>query len=124
MPKAFPKSETIAWKVVKDEASLIECEFCQARPFLLESSSPTDAPSPPPRYQTDEQRQRYTLPLIHSPKIIESLVSIQLNPTTGKIVKLEDRWDNKPLPQSGVTKTFREMNGKYFTPTMVSVPKQ
>lgn len=26
MPKAFPVSETLAWKVVKDEPKLIECE--------------------------------------------------------------------------------------------------
>jgi hypothetical protein len=77
---------------------------------------------PPDRI--DEQRQRYTLPLVHSTKIIESLVCITLNPTTGKIVRLEDRWDGKPLPQTGMTKTFRELNGKYFTPTLVSVPKE
>ncbi|ORY74789.1 hypothetical protein BCR35DRAFT_281121 [Leucosporidium creatinivorum] len=96
MPKALPKSETIAWKVTKDEPSLIEYE----------------------------QRQRYTLPLIHSPKVVESLVHIELNPSTGKILRLEDRWDGKPIPSGGITKTFRELNGKYFTPTMVSVPKE
>lgn len=53
---------------------------------------------------------------------MRSLVHVQLN-SEGKITRLEDRWDNKPLPQGAIAKTFRGLNGHYVTPTLVSVPK-
>lgn len=75
-------------------------------------------------YQLDEQRQKYTLPLVHTIKEMASLVHIELDPATGKITKLEDRWDNKSLSNvSGITKKLRDFNGSYFTPALVSVPK-
>ncbi|KAK4052595.1 hypothetical protein OIO90_004223 [Microbotryomycetes sp. JL221] len=95
MPKAFPKSETLAWKVTRNEPSLIEYE----------------------------QRQKYTIAGIKTTKEMLSLVHIELG-QDGKITKLEDRWNGNPLPQGSIAKTLRNFNAQYFVPTFVSVPKE
>lgn len=56
-------------------------------------------------------------------KEMASLIRIELN-DEGKIVRLEDRWDAKPLPSGGLAKSFRGLNGKFIVPTLISVPKE
>ncbi|KDE08155.1 hypothetical protein MVLG_01636 [Microbotryum lychnidis-dioicae p1A1 Lamole] len=90
----FKSSETLAWKVTKNEPPILQYE----------------------------QRQRYVLPVTGQEKIINSLVDIELD-RDDKIVKLEDRWDGKPLPQGRVAKALRDFSATYIVPTMVNVDK-
>jgi hypothetical protein len=75
-----------------------------------------------PLHPFSEQLQRYTLALVGTVKDMRSLIHVELN-SEGKITRLEDRWDNKPLPQGSIAKTFRGLNGQYITPAIVTVPK-
>jgi hypothetical protein len=63
MPKAFPKSETLSYKVVTSEPNLIEYE----------------------------QTQLYTVALTGFKKEMKSLVHIELD-DQDKVKKFEDRW--------------------------------
>ncbi|KAK4046345.1 hypothetical protein OIV83_006126 [Microbotryomycetes sp. JL201] len=95
MPKAFPESKTLAWKVTKNEESVIEYE----------------------------QRQLYTIAGIKTTKEMASLVHIEVGPDN-KITRLEDRWNGNPLPVNAIAKKLREFNASYFVPAIVSVPKE
>ncbi|KAM0753778.1 hypothetical protein T439DRAFT_322669 [Meredithblackwellia eburnea MCA 4105] len=94
MPKAFPESETLAWKVTKSEPGLIEYE----------------------------QRQRYVIALVKSEKIMSSLVHIELD-NEDYIVRFEDRWDGKVLTTGGIGGALKGLNAKIM-PSLVSVPKE
>ncbi|SCV74482.1 BQ2448_8121 [Microbotryum intermedium] len=90
----FESSETLAWKVTKNEPPILEYEL----------------------------RQRYVLPVTGQEKIMTSLVHIELD-RNDKIVKLEDRWDGKPLPQGRVAKAMSDFSATYIVPALVNVDK-
>ncbi|SCV72891.1 BQ2448_20 [Microbotryum intermedium] len=89
----FESSETLAWKVTKNEPPILEYEL----------------------------RQRYVLPVTGQEKIMTSLVHIELD-RNDKIVKLEDRWDGKPLP-GRVAKAMSDFSATYIVPALVNVDK-
>ncbi|KAL8276737.1 hypothetical protein RQP46_010846 [Phenoliferia psychrophenolica] len=93
MPAAFPASETLAWKVVKSEPGLIEFEL----------------------------RQKYTVALIKTTKVMSSLVHIELD-SDEFVTRFEDRWDAKPLSTGGIATMLRGLNAKTM-PFLISVPK-
>ncbi|KAI5481333.1 hypothetical protein MNV49_004955 [Pseudohyphozyma bogoriensis] len=94
MPKAFPKSETLAWKVTKSEPGLLEYE----------------------------QRQKYTFAGIGTTKEVPSLVHIELD-SEDYITRFEDRWNGKPIPAGTIAKGLRNFNAETL-PHLVSVPKE
>ncbi|KDE08161.1 hypothetical protein MVLG_01641 [Microbotryum lychnidis-dioicae p1A1 Lamole] len=94
MPKAFPQSETLSWKVLKNEPGLIEYE----------------------------QVQKYTVAGIHTVKEMKSLVHIELDPTDNKITRFEDRWNGKEMKSGWLGSKLRSFNGR-FMPSLISVPK-
>ncbi|KAI9151426.1 hypothetical protein HJFPF1_08628 [Paramyrothecium foliicola] len=89
IPKLFSKSETLATEVV----------------------SSTD----------DElvwkQRQRYTFAGIHTPKSVDSLVSLKLENQQGdeKVVYHKDMWNEKDYSHEGFGALFKKLNGDYLT---------
>ncbi|GAA97833.1 hypothetical protein E5Q_04512 [Mixia osmundae IAM 14324] len=82
MPKAFPISETLEWKVVTNEPNLIEYT----------------------------QKQKYTLP-IKATKVMDSLVRMELD-SSEKITHFEDRWGGKPCPTNKIAMFLRRANAR------------
>ncbi|MCJ1367669.1 hypothetical protein MMC16_006803 [Acarospora aff. strigata] len=66
-------------------------------------------------------KTRYVIKGIHKEQTITSKVNIFYDKATGKITKLEDKWDGK-LPDSSFTNIFRQLNS-VTVPAMVGVPK-
>lgn len=94
MPAAFAKSETLEWKLIKQQEDGIEYV----------------------------QKQRYRVKGLGVTKDMISTVVMQRDPTTNKITKFEDRWNHKPL--GGVFSwPFRRFNALSL-PLLVGVPKE
>ncbi|KAG0145640.1 hypothetical protein CROQUDRAFT_658431 [Cronartium quercuum f. sp. fusiforme G11] len=93
MPKLFPKSETLKWKVVKVEPNLIEWE----------------------------QTQEYTIWGFNYVKTMESIVHVELG-EDGKIIKFEDRWEGKEPSSNALIMIFRKLNAR-VVPYMINIPK-
>ena len=60
-------------------------------------------------------------PRLLRPQTIHSLVRVELD-GSGKVVRFEDRWNNKPLPSGPVASALRLANAK-SVPWLVSYPK-
>ncbi|CAE7207903.1 unnamed protein product [Rhizoctonia solani] len=95
MPKAFPISRTLSYKVI---------------------SSTND-----PRRITYEQQQEYTIRFIGTKKIMNSTVVIDLD-ENDQIVKLEDKWNGSDQPTRFGALWLRRLNA-VTVPWLVSVPK-
>ncbi|KAF8599909.1 hypothetical protein BDV93DRAFT_448608 [Ceratobasidium sp. AG-I] len=95
MPKAFPSSRTLAYKVV---------------------SSTMD-----PRRIVYEQTQEYTIRFIGTKKIMNSTVVIDLD-ENDKIVKLEDKWSGQDQPTRFGALWLRRLNALTL-PWFVTAPK-
>ncbi|CUA67132.1 hypothetical protein RSOLAG22IIIB_07211 [Rhizoctonia solani] len=95
MPKAFPTSRTLSYKVI---------------------SSTTE-----PRRITYEQQQEYTIRFIGTKKIMNSMVVIDLD-ENDQIVKLEDKWNGNDQPTRFGALWLRRLNAMTL-PWLVSVPK-
>ncbi|SPO26819.1 uncharacterized protein UTRI_04130_B [Ustilago trichophora] len=94
MPAAFSHSETLEWKLIKQEPALVEYV----------------------------QKQRYKVKGLGLTKDMVSTVVMQRNPQSGKITRFEDRWNHKPL--GGVLGwPFRRLNALTL-PLLVGVPKE
>ncbi|KAK4703694.1 hypothetical protein P7C70_g2519, partial [Phenoliferia sp. Uapishka_3] len=94
MPAAFPASETLAWKVTRNEPGFIEYE----------------------------QQQKYTIAVIKTTKVMSSLVHIELD-NEEYVTKFEDRWDAKALSYGGIASFFKGINARTM-PYLITVPKQ
>ncbi|KAH9820530.1 hypothetical protein DFH28DRAFT_952584 [Melampsora americana] len=94
MPKLFPKSVTLNWKIIKVESNLIEWE----------------------------QTQQYTIRGINYVKEMKSIVHLELG-EDGKIIKFEDRWGGKELTSNSITMMFRKLNAN-LVPYLIRVPKE
>ncbi|KAL6717425.1 hypothetical protein ACLMJK_005340 [Lecanora helva] len=66
-------------------------------------------------------RTRYVVKGIGKEQTIDSKVNIFFDKDTGKITKVEDKWDGK-LPDSSFTNIFRQLNS-VTVPKLVGVPK-
>jgi len=66
-------------------------------------------------------RTRYVIKGINKEQTIDSKVNIFYDNATGKITKVEDKWDGK-LPESSIQNAFRKINA-VTVPKMVGVPK-
>ena len=97
MPKAFPVSRTLSYKVV---------------------SSTSD---PEPRRIVYEQQQEYTIRFIGTKKVMNSTVVIDLD-ENDQITKLEDKWGGKDQPTRFGALWLRRLNA-YTLPWFVKVPK-
>ncbi|KAJ1306267.1 hypothetical protein OPQ81_010971 [Rhizoctonia solani] len=95
MPKAFPVSRTLSYKV---------------------TSSTTD-----PHRIVYEQQQEYTIRFIGTKKVMNSTVVIDLD-ENDQIVKLEDKWNGKDQPTRFGALWLRRLNAVTL-PWLVSVPK-
>ncbi|KAG8714536.1 hypothetical protein FRC11_008091 [Ceratobasidium sp. 423] len=95
MPKAFPTSRTLSYKV---------------------TSSTTD-----PRRIVYEQQQEYTIRFIGAKKVMNSTVIIDLD-ENDRIVKLEDKWNGKDQPTRFGALWLRRLNAVTL-PWLVSVPE-
>ncbi|SPO26541.1 uncharacterized protein UTRI_04130 [Ustilago trichophora] len=94
MPAAFAHSETLEWKLIKQEPNLVEYV----------------------------QKQRYKLKGLGMTKDMISTVVMQRNEQSGKITRFEDRWNHKPL--GGVFGwPFRRLNALTL-PFLVAVPNE
>lgn len=95
MPKAFPTSRTLAYKVV---------------------SSTSD-----PRQIVYEQTQEYTIRFIGTKKVMHSTVVIDLD-ENDKITKLEDKWNGQDQPTRFGALWLRRLNAMTL-PWLVKAPK-
>ncbi|KAH7334978.1 hypothetical protein B0J17DRAFT_672300 [Rhizoctonia solani] len=95
MPKAFPVSRTLSYKVI---------------------SSSTN-----PHRIVYEQQQEYTIRFIGTKKIMDSTVVIDLD-ENDQIVKLEDKWNGSDQPTRFGALWLRRLNAVTL-PWLVSVPK-
>ncbi|CAF9931602.1 MAG: hypothetical protein HETSPECPRED_008141 [Heterodermia speciosa] len=66
-------------------------------------------------------KTRYVVKGIGKEQTIASKVNIFYDKDSGKITKVEDKWDGQ-LPDSSFTNIFRQLNS-VTVPTMISVPK-
>ncbi|MCJ1325888.1 hypothetical protein MMC10_002551 [Thelotrema lepadinum] len=66
-------------------------------------------------------KTRYVVKGIGKEQTIESKILIAYDSTTGKITKVQDKWDGK-LPDSGFKDALRKANA-VTVPKLVSVPK-
>ncbi|KAK3330738.1 hypothetical protein B0H66DRAFT_544724 [Apodospora peruviana] len=66
-------------------------------------------------------RNKYTLKGIKTEQEIASKVKIFVDSASGKISRVEDRWNDK-LPGGAISQAFRKLNA-VTVPTMVKVPK-
>lgn len=93
MPAAFSQSQTLAWKLTKQEPT--EVQYVQKHMYKIKGIGMT--------------------------KEMVSTVVMQLDPQTKKIINFEDRWNHKPL--NGVLSwPFRRLNAVTL-PLFISVPK-
>ncbi|KAG8771656.1 hypothetical protein FS842_004036 [Serendipita sp. 407] len=95
MPKLFPKSVTLNYKVL---------------------SSTTN-----PNRIVYHQEQEYTIKGIGTKKVMKSTVVIELD-DQDRIIKLDDKWDGKDHPVRWGALLLRRLNAKTL-PWLVSVPK-
>ncbi|KAB8337274.1 hypothetical protein FH972_021575 [Carpinus fangiana] len=70
---------------------------------------------------TMDMKTRYVVKGIGKEVTIASKINIFVDEATGKISKVEDKWDGK-LPESGIANAFRRLNAN-SVPHMISVPK-
>ncbi|KAK1758580.1 hypothetical protein QBC47DRAFT_375121 [Echria macrotheca] len=68
-----------------------------------------------------ELHNRYTIKALKKAHEIKSIVRIEINPETHKIMRVEDRWDGK-LPDNTMAEAFRKLNA-VTVPMVVHVPK-
>ncbi|KAL8827809.1 MAG: hypothetical protein Q9191_002966 [Dirinaria sp. TL-2023a] len=66
-------------------------------------------------------KTRYVVKGIGKEQVISSKVQIYYDKATGKITKVQDKWDGS-LPDSSFTNVFRQLNS-VSVPKMVGVPK-
>ncbi|KAL8797169.1 MAG: hypothetical protein Q9195_000636 [Heterodermia aff. obscurata] len=66
-------------------------------------------------------KTRYVVKGIGKEQTISSKVNIFYDKDTGKITKVQDKWDGQ-LPDSSFTNIFRQLNS-VTVPTLISVPK-
>lgn len=66
-------------------------------------------------------KTRYVVKGIGKEQVISSKIQIYYDKATGKITKVQDKWDGN-LPDSTFTNIFRQLNS-VSVPKMVSVPK-
>ncbi|KAG8747009.1 hypothetical protein FRC10_002808 [Ceratobasidium sp. 414] len=68
-----------------------------------------------------DQTQEYNLRFLNRKKIIQSLVTLELD-EDGKIVRMEDRWNGEEMPRKWGALWLRRLNGKTM-PLFVRVPR-
>jgi len=68
-----------------------------------------------------DQTQEYTIRFLRRKKIIQSLVTLELD-EDGKIIRMEDRWNGEEMPRRWGAMWLRRLNGKTM-PLFVRVPK-
>ncbi|QRW12987.1 hypothetical protein RhiLY_11986 [Ceratobasidium sp. AG-Ba] len=95
MPKAFPTSRTLAYKVISSTEN--------------------------PNRIVYEQKQEYTIRFIGTKKIMDSTVVIDLD-ENDKVIKLEDKWNGQDQPTRFGTLWLRRLNAVTL-PWLVKVPK-
>ncbi|KAG8724001.1 hypothetical protein FRC09_000809 [Ceratobasidium sp. 395] len=95
MPKAFPTSRTLAYKVISSTEN--------------------------PNRIVYEQKQEYTIRFINTKKVMDSTVVIDLD-ENDKIIKLEDKWSGQDQPVRFGALWLRRLNAMTL-PWLVKVPK-
>ncbi|KAG9101766.1 hypothetical protein FRC06_002677 [Ceratobasidium sp. 370] len=68
-----------------------------------------------------DQTQEYNLRFLKRKKIIQSLVTLELD-EDGKIIRMEDRWNGEEMPRKWGALLLRRLNGKTM-PLFVRVPR-
>ncbi|KAF2468642.1 uncharacterized protein BDR25DRAFT_373325 [Lindgomyces ingoldianus] len=66
-------------------------------------------------------KTRYVIKGIGKEQTVQSVVAIYTDDLSGKITKVEDRWDGS-LPDSSIANAFRHLNA-VTVPKMINVPK-
>ncbi|KAG8702766.1 hypothetical protein FRC09_004553 [Ceratobasidium sp. 395] len=69
-----------------------------------------------------DQTQEYNIRFLKRKKIIQSLVTLELD-EDGKIIKMEDRWNGEEMPRRWGALWLRRLNGKAM-PLFVRVPRR
>ncbi|ORY12854.1 hypothetical protein BCR34DRAFT_600337 [Clohesyomyces aquaticus] len=66
-------------------------------------------------------KTRYVIKGINKEQTIQSVIAIHVDEASGKIMKVEDKWDGK-LPDGAISNAFRHLNA-VTVPKIINVPK-